>query len=346
MIKCGHFLGRFGLSRGLFKIVFRYNNSNYLSQTINGVEFENPIGLSAGFDKNAMTIDILPSIGFAFAEIGSVTLKPSEGNPKPHYRRLKKSKSILVYAGLNNDGIKVFTERVKSYKSSNRSNMRLDISVAKTNSPDSCTEKSGIEDYIGSLKLIKNSNIGDQITINISCPNAYGGEPFTTPEKLDKLIKQVAKLKINKPIYLKMPIDQEWSLFKKLVDVAIKYNITGLKIGNLAKDRKKAKLLDELPSDVPGNMSGKPTYDLSNELISNTYKYAGGKIIIVGVGGIFNAQDAYEKIKRGSNLLEIITGMIYEGPQIIGQINKELVELLKKDGYSHISQAIGSDYKK
>jgi dihydroorotate dehydrogenase (fumarate) len=198
---------------------------------------------------------------------------------------------------------------------------------------------------VSCLKKIKKASVGDMVTINISCPNAYGGEPFTTSERLEKLLKEVDKIGLKLPIFLKMPSDKPWPEFKKLIDTALKHKIAGLTICNLNKNRKSIKLKDELSDDIKGNLSGKPVFDLSNELISQTYKYCGNRLTIIGVGGIFSAKDAYEKIKRGATLVELITGMIFEGPMLIGQINAGLVELLEKDGYTHISQAIGAYHK-
>lgn len=346
LIITGRIIGRIGPLRWLLKAMWAYQNQSVLSQTLGGVFFRNPIGLSAGFDKDFRLLKVLPYLGFGFTEHGSMTYLASPGNPKPHYRRLKNSKSILVYAGLNNQGSKIIVGRIKAFKPNMKQFAPLDISVAKTNCNKTITDNTGIEDYISSLEAIKKANVGDQITINISCPNAYGGEPFTTPDRLEKLLAQVDKLKINKPIYLKMPSDLSWSEFKKLVDVALNHDIFGLKISNLAKDRKLVSQLDELDDEVPGNMSGKPVYELSNELINKSYGYCGKKLVIVGVGGVFSAKDAYEKIKHGSSLVELITGMIYEGPELIGEINLGLVKLLEKDGYTHIGQAIGEYHKR
>jgi dihydroorotate dehydrogenase len=140
-----------------------------------------------------------------------------------------------------------------------------------------------------------------------------------------------------------MPCDLPWPKFAKLLAVADKHKVTGLTISNLAKDRGLLKLMDPLPASVKGNLSGKPVWPLSNNLIKLTYKKYHRRFTIIGVGGIFTAEDAYTKIKLGASLVELITGLIYEGPQLIGKINHDLVDLLHRDGYTHISQAIGAD---
>lgn len=320
-----------------------YSNNSYLRQKVLGIQFINPVGLSAGFDKNFELLPLLKSVGFGFMEGGSLTFEPCIGNPKPWFYRLPKTKSLVVNAGLANEGVKTIIKRIMLYPKSTFDNFPINISVAKTNSKQASSETDAIEDYLGSLIQIKKSGVGDIITLNISCPNTYGGEPFTSPSRLEHLLKQVDRLHINKPIFIKMPSDLNWTEFDKLLQVVIKHQISGLTISNLAKDRGQIKLMDPLPKSVKGNLSGKPTWDLSNNLIKQTYQKYGDRFIIIGVGGIFSAEDAYTKIKLGASLVELITGIIFEGPQLVGRINYDLVKLLKKDGYKSVHEAIGSD---
>jgi len=320
-----------------------YSNNSYLRQKVFGIQFINPVGLSAGFDKNFELLPLLKSVGFGFMEGGSLTFEPCIGNPKPWFYRLPKTKSLVVNAGLANEGVKTIIKRIMLYPKSTFDNFPINISVAKTNSKQASSETDAIEDYLGSLIQIKKSGVGDIITLNISCPNTYGGEPFTSPSRLEHLLKQVDRLHINKPIFIKMPSDLNWTEFDKLLQVVIKHQISGLTISNLAKDRGQIKLMDPLPKSVKGNLSGKPTWDLSNNLIKQTYQKYGDRFIIIGVGGIFSAEDAYTKIKLGASLVELITGIIFEGPQLVGRINYDLVKLLKKDGYKSVHEAIGSD---
>ena len=341
MTNSGHLLGTNVVTKKLTSSVFNHKNKS-LVQVVDGVEYANPVGLSAGFDKNAKLTNILEHVGFGFTEIGSVTYNPYAGNPKPRLYRLKKSKGLVVYYGLKNDGVKNIAERIKK---ASAGKLILGISIAKTNAEYTSTEEGGIQDYFDCLKYLEDNNIGHYYTINISCPNTFGGEPFTTEEKLDKLLNKLSEVKTSKPIYIKMPINLPIEEFDKLLKVAVKYKINGVVIGNLTKVKDSDLIKDTIPEHVKGGISGKPTEKLCNELISYTYKNYGKQLTIIGVGGIFSAHDAYEKIKRGSTLLELITGMIFEGPQLIGEINHGLAELLKKDGYSNISQAIG-DYNK
>ena len=338
----GVLLGKFSITRNITRRVLNFSHP-CLSQNVFGMTFANPVGLSAGFDKNAQLIHVLPSIGFGFGEVGTVTLNPYEGNPKPRLYRLPKSRSIAVYYGLKNIGAEKVIEKLKKITKS-ASDYRFFISVGKTNSKETVTEDAGIEDYYQCLKKIIAAGVGDIYEINISCPNTFGGEPYINPERLEKLMRKLYTLPIHKPIVVKMPINLSWPDFDQLLQILVAYKVSGVVIGNLNKNHHDPSVLDKIPSGIKGGLSGKPTWELSNNLISKTYEKYHDKLVIIGVGGIFSAEDAYEKIKRGAQLVEIITGMIYQGPQLIGEINQGLSQLLERDGYSNISEAVGSDH--
>ena len=335
--RVGSVLGKLYLARKIARIFFHYKNPR-LEQTLHGIIFRNPVGLSAGFDKDGNLSTILPDVGFGYMQLGSVTHKAYEGNPKPRLHRLKKSKGIVVYYGLKNIGIFKILRKLKNKKR----RFPISFSVAKTNSRGAATTKLAIKDYISSLKAIKKSKLADLYTINISCPNAFGGEPFTSPEKLSKLLTAIDKLSLTAPIFIKMPINLAWQEFKSLLQVIIKHNVNGVIIGNLNKNHQHKTIKDPIPKSMEGGISGKPCEQLSNNLIEKSYKAYGKKLTIIGVGGIFSAEDAYKKIQLGASLVQLITGMIFEGPQLIGSINKGIVQLMKEDGFSSIKEAIGT----
>lgn len=343
IVKIGSRLQRYRPARYFIKTSWAYKNDELLGQNVAGIYFQNPVGLSAGFDKNFELARILKAIGFGFMEGGSLTYHKCEGNPRPWFHRLPNTKSLVVYAGLANNGVRTIIKTLNSYPSDTFKDFPLNISVAKTNSKETCTDEEAVADYVGSLKQLQKSKLGDMYTLNISCPNTYGGEPFTTPKRLESLLYSVDQLNIKIPLFIKMPAHLPWKEFKELLKVADKHDVQGLTISNLAKDRNQAKLLDPLPEKHKGNLSGKPTWDLSNDLIRQTYITYNKRFVIIGVGGIFSAEDAYTKIKLGASLVELITGMIFEGPQLIGQINKGISELLVKDGFQNVSEAIGID---
>lgn len=343
MLRTGHWVGKRASLRWLLNKQWAYHNPQALAQTVNGIHFINPVGLSAGLDKNFELPQVLKSIGFGFMEGGSLTYRPCDGNKRPWFYRLPRSKSLVVHVGLANDGVQKILQRLQTYPHDVFKNFPLNISVAKTNSPEVTQEADAIADYIGSLRLIKKSGLANMITLNISCPNAFGGEPFTEPGKLDRLLTATDAVGITQPIFIKMPSDLPWSSIDALLAVAARHTVAGVTIGNLTKDRHAAHLQDHLPTHILGGLSGKPTWERTNNLIRQTYQKYGERFTIIGVGGIFTAEDAYTKIRLGATLVELITGIIYEGPQLIGQINKGLAELLQRDGLTHISQAIGKD---
>lgn len=333
MTATGQLLGNNFLTRGLTSALFSYSNPS-LEQNILGIKFTNPVGLSAGFDKNARLTNILPSVGFGFAEVGTITGEECPGNPRPRLWRLKKSRGLVVYYGLKNDGCEEISTRLKNQTFA----IPIITSIGKTNNEATAETRAGIADYVKAYK--KFTGIGQIFDINISCPNAFGGEPFSDPVKLDKLLTEIEKVPTKKPVFIKMPADLKDAQLDDILQVVKKHKIAGFICTNLTKDRKNKKILDE---EVPkhGGISGKVVEELSNRLIQKIYQKTNGKYIIIGCGGIFSAEDAYKKIKLGASLVQLITGMIFEGPQLIGKINRGLVRLLKKDGYKNISEAIG-----
>jgi dihydroorotate dehydrogenase len=338
---------RFGNSRIMRAILRAFFVRKYanLQQNIAGIDFALPVGLSAGFDKNGELLGVLPTLGFGFTQVGTVTLHSYEGNPPPRLYRLPQSKSIVVYYGLKNEGVLPIMDRVRASRTSiPLENFPISISIGKTNSNATCTEEAGITDYVSCLQMVQDSGQGDFYTLNISCPNTFGGEPFTTPERLEKLLAAIQeKSKPNKPLFIKMPINLPWEEFHKLLEVCDQHGVDGVIIGNLNKNHTDPTVKDSIPDHVRGGLSGLPTKELSNNLIAKTYAMYGKRFVIIGVGGVFTAKDAYEKIRLGASLIQLITGMIYEGPQLIATINQGIARLLERDGFSHISEAVGID---
>ncbi len=330
------------LSRIIYKS-FAYENDS-LEQILWGISFKNPIGLSAGFDKDGKLFSVMGSVGFGFSEIGTMTYLPYEGNPTPRLYRLPKSKGLVVYYGLKNEGVNRVMGRLSKICSTHP--IPGVISIGRTNSMQNVSVENSIDDYFNCLKSCIEARVGEAYEINISCPNIFGGKFFTDPKSLDALLSRLYSLPIQKPVFIKMPINDPWPDFKKIVDVALSYKVDALTIGNLNKNKEDSSVVkDYIPEYVKGAISGKPTEKLSNELIAKTYEYCGDKIKIIGVGGIFNAKDAYEKICRGASLVELITGMVFEGPQLIGEINRDIKKFLERDGYANIAQAVGSRAK-
>lgn len=346
MIRTGRFVHVLRFVGPLLNLFWAHRGDARLHQTVFGMQFENPVGLSAGLDKNAEIIPMVEAIGFGFGTVGSITASASKGNARPLYHRLPKTKSLVVNAGLPNQGAAAINRRISRYSARIFERFHLVASVAKTNSPDTCTDEAGVADYVAGVKAMQSNPRVAMIELNISCPNAYGGEPFTRVEPLEQLLKEVDALNLTQSVTVKMPIDKPWEAFDELLAVIARHNVAAVTIGNLQKNRSAIELKDPLSDETPGNLSGKPCFEDSNNLIAKTYQKYGDTLKIIGVGGIFNAEDAYRKIKQGATLVELITGMIFTGPQLIGQINHDLSALLAADGYDNVAEAIGADNKK
>ena len=316
-----------------------------LNQSILDIDFSNPIGLSAGFDKNVQLTPLMSSVGFGFETGGSVTLGERKGNARPWFYRLPKTQSLVVHAGLANRGI--VNGEATIIKNSRRSkNLPLFISVAIVAKTSKETCQDAIIDAKNTILYILQHSLSKAIEINISCPNAGDEQPFTNPKMLDELLTELDKIERNLPFLIKMPQVSSLKEFDALLRIVDRHNIQGLTIANLVKDRSSVKLLEELPEEVKGGLSGAPTRKVSTAMVHYAYKKYAKRFTIIGVGGVFSAEHAYEKIRAGASLVGMITGVIFEGPQVVGKINKGLIKLLEEDGFTSITEAIGADHKK
>jgi len=342
IVDYGEKLGNLSVSRFLIRKMFFVQNKD-LSQEVDGINFQNPIGLAAGFDYEAKLTQILPNLSFGFQTIGTITNQAYEGNPKPRLGRLPKSKSLMVNKGFKNQGIRAIVKKLQK----SRFETPVGISIGKTNSTRGMTQEEAVSDIVSAFKIADSAKAPfSYYELNISCPNLFGKVSFYPPENLKELLQAVCALKLKRPLFIKMPIVKTDAEVKKMLDVIVRFPISGVIFGNVQGNRKDKSLdKEEVKRFAVGNFSGKPTEQRSNELISLAYKNYGKKLIIIGCGGVFSAKDAYKKIKLGATLVQLITGLIFEGPQLPAQINLELPELLKKDGFINISEAVGSDSK-
>ncbi len=306
----------------LLSTCFAYSDPK-LTKVIDGITFPNSIGLSAGFDYTAALTELTPHIGFGWHTIGTITLEPYEGNHRPRLGRFPNSKALLVNKGLKNDGV----EEVIRKLSRVTFHIPVGISIASTNKAFKTT-KEQVDDILQCFKALEAATLNHMYyELNISCPNTFGGEPFTTPKRLDALLKSIDELKLYRPLYIKMPIDQSQSATLKLLKVCDKHSVAGVIFGNLTKDHDNPTVTPEDRKrwrKSPGNLSGKPTWERSNACIALTKKHYPKRFTIIGTGGIFNGGDAAKKLELGADLVQLITGMIYRGPQLIGQMNHYL----------------------
>lgn len=335
----GEWIGGHDIFKKLISSQFKIENPT-LRQKLAGVEFSNPIGLAAGFDYEARLTQITPSIGFGFHSVGTITNSAFKGNPRPQLGRLPESQSLMVNKGFRNLGAQKTTEKLKKFSFE----IPVGISIGRTNSAK-LNQKQSIEDIIHAFNIFEKTQINNSYyELNISCPNLFGNVTFYTKNNLGNLLSEIDKLRLKKPVFIKMPISNSDREIQVMLDVIANHSPKGVIFGNLQRDRSHPSLIKrEVEKFKVGNFSGKPTFERSNELITLAYRNYKKRFVIVGCGGIFCAEDAYKKIKLGASLVQLITGMIFEGPQIISQINLGLIKLLKKDGYKNISQAIGVD---
>jgi dihydroorotate dehydrogenase len=316
-IASGEWAGKSAVLRKIFALSYGYRGPD-ISKVVDGIRYKTPALLSAGFDYNARLTRILSSFSYGGEEAGSITARPYEGNPKPRLTRLKKSQSILVNKGLKNDGVDKVIERLKAIP--RVEDYVVGISIGRTNDPSTSSTAEGIEDYATSFRKLNEQKVGDYYAINISCPNAYGGESFTTPELLSLLLGKLRETPCEKPVYLKMPINLPWEKFNGLLEAAAQFKINGVVIGNLNKNYEDLDFREEAPEKYRGGLSGKPCFKLSNELIEKTKTKWGERFTIIGCGGILSPEDAMEKFRRGADLVQLITGMIYKGPGLVKEI--------------------------
>lgn len=321
-IAIGEFSGKYAPLRFLMSSLYEYKGTP-LTKTVDGITYESPVLLSAGFDANARLTRVLRHLSFGGEEIGSTTAYPCAGNPRPHMTRLIRNKSIVVYKGLKNDGVDALIAKLNA--TPRTKGFVLGISIARTNVEESCADtEAGIADFALSYKKLNEANVGDYYTINISCPNAFAGETFNTPPLLTRLLDALKTIPTTKPVYIKMPINLDWTDFDELLAIIDTHQfVRGVVIGNLNKDYSELDHPEDAPKEFRGGLSGKPCFARSNELIRKTRAAYADRFTIIGVGGIFTPEDAMEKFAAGADLVQLITGMIFNGPGLPGAILKK-----------------------
>ncbi|OYU67685.1 MAG: dihydroorotate dehydrogenase (quinone) [Cytophagaceae bacterium BCCC1] len=289
-------------------------NRNFL-----GLDFKNPVGLAAGFDKNALWIDELDCLGFGFIEIGTVTPKPQEGNPKPRLFRLKKDEALINRMGFNNGGVE---EVVKNLKKRNSK-----IIVGGNIGKNKLTEnEDALSDYLITFKGMV--DYVDYFVVNVSSPNTPGLRDLQEKEPLKKILAalQIENQKHKKPVLLKIAPDLTDSQLDDIVEIVTETGIAGVIATNTTLSRANLKTDNaEVENIGAGGLSGKPLKDRSTQVIKYLSQKSGGNFGIIGAGGIYTAQDAKDKLEAGASLVQVYSGFIYEGPSIAKNINKELI---------------------
>tara|TARA_B100001123_G_C15333466_1_gene1032002 strand:- start:3934 stop:4983 length:1050 start_codon:yes stop_codon:yes gene_type:complete len=312
---------------------FSVENEEILKTTLFGKEISNPVGLAAGFDKNGEVYNEILKLGFGFVEVGTITPKKQYGNQKPRIFRLGKDHALINRLGFNNDGSEIIKRRIEN----NTPTGLLGINIGPNKETANMTN-----DFIECAETF--FPLGDYITINISSPNTEGLRDFHKSEILKELLSKInyirEKSNFNKSFILKISPDLKESYMSQIINLILEYKIDGIILTNTT-DGNRENLLDK-NKEEKGGLSGRPLRDLSTQFIKKFYQELKGKVPIIGVGGIDSGQSAFEKITAGATALQLYTGMIYKGPTIVKDIKKELIDILKKEGFKNIKEAVGS----
>ncbi len=316
-----------------------------IEQTLWGVKFPNPLGLAAGFDKDGVAANIWSSLGFGFAELGTVTFLAQPGNPCPRLFRLPQDRAALNRMGFNNQGAEALALRLSKKAECSRG-VPLGINLGK--SKVTSLEEAAI-DYLGSFRLLK--DWGDYFVVNVSSPNTPGLRSLQDSAQLSQIVAALQQENVSgKPILVKIAPDLEWDAIADVITLAQTYQLAGIIATNTTIRRdilqtKTLKATGNLVSEEAGGISGAPLRQRSTEVIRFIYKETQGKLPIIGVGGVFTAEDAWEKIAAGASLIQVYTGWVYEGPWMVSRILDGLLQKLQERGLTAISEAVGWEAK-
>ncbi|GJQ08878.1 hypothetical protein GpartN1_g669.t1 [Galdieria partita] len=312
-----------------------------------GRQFENPIGLAAGFDKHGECVDAMLSAGFGFVEVGSVTPEPQEGNPKPRIFRLEKDRAVINRCGFNSVGSSLVSERLRRRLAHIHSAQPGVVGVNLGKNKD--TEDSKLDYEKG---VVTFADIADYLVINISSPNTPNLRNLQQKNQLADLLEHVIAVrdaslkerspKARPPILVKISPDLTDEELQDIVDICLKLSVDGMVISNTTVQRPHDLVEAKLAAEK-GGLSGPPLKDISTSIIQKVYRMTDGRLVIIGVGGVSSAEDAYDKIRAGASLIELYTALAYEGPGIIRKIKTGLSELLQRDGFQSVQEAVGKN---
>jgi dihydroorotate dehydrogenase len=329
-----HTLAIKSLKFNLIPNVFDEHKNDSIFQTkIFGKDLDNPIGMAAGFDKNAEVYNALFKLGFGFVEVGTITPLKQYGNPKPRVFRLVEDEALINRLGFNNHGAEIVKDRIKRNKK---------LGLLGINIGPNKDSSDRLNDYLIGLKTFYDD--ADYITINISSPNTENLRTFHEGDKLQDLLKSIMEekknLNSNIPIAVKVSPDISKDQVSQISEILLEHEIKAIIVSNTSEANREK--LGNIQRHQKGGLSGKPIEEKSNILINEFYKLLKGKIKIIGVGGVDSGQSAYDKFIAGADFVQLYTGMVFNGPNIAGIIKKELKELLIRDGVKNYTEIIGN----
>ncbi|QDV09057.1 Dihydroorotate dehydrogenase (quinone) [Planctomycetes bacterium Poly30] len=349
-------LGRLGqlappLVRALYAPSLSAADRARLRVDVLGQSFPTPVGIAAGLDKNGELVRLWPGLGLGFCEVGSVSALPSAGNPKPRAFRLPEDEALINRMGLNNHGAEAIAARLA--RTGRPKDFRLAINIAKTHSPDILGD-AGIEDFVASTRALLPH--ADFLVLNVSCPNTAEGKTFESPEALAPLLDAVLTerarqgskvpvlVKLSPPAARTSDTVMDSGAIDALLDLVLERDIGGFVATNTASDRAglkhtSAARIEEIGR---GGLSGAPIRERANAMVRHLYRRVGDRAVIVGVGGIDSIESAYERVLSGASLIELYTGLVFQGPGLAGEIIEGLARCLERDGFESLQTAVGS----
>ena len=323
-----------------------YYSDSRLSQTLWNLKFENPVGLAAGFDKNAEAIGAWEHLGFGFAEVGTITAHAQSGNPQPRLFRLPSDRAVLNRMGFNNRGAAATAVDLQNYLQTHKLNIPLGINLGKSKITEITDAKL---DYAESLRSLY--DFGDYFVVNVSSPNTPNLRDLQATDQLCAILAELNPINTqNKPILVKIAPDLNDADIIEVVKASQAYGVAGIIATNTTISRQNLTtthlaITGKPVTEEAGGISGQPVRDRSLEVINLIWQTTQGNLPIIGVGGIFTADDAWQKITAGAAIVQVYTGLIYEGPMIVKQILQGLVAKLEANGLENIQQAIGLAHK-
>ena len=306
-----------------------------LRQELFGLSFPNPVGLAAGFDKQAHAVPVWANLGFGFAEVGTITAEPQPGNPKPRIFRLPGDRAVINRLGFNSDGAAVVARRLAAWEETGRAHrIPLGVNIGKTK-----VAEDAAADYVAAFTRVARN--ADYIAVNVSSPNTPGLRDLQERDALETLLSRLAAANhvqgLATPILVKIAPDLDHGALEAIVGIARDRGVSGLIVANTTIGRTGA--TSPLIAEA-GGMSGAPLRDLAKEVVRQVYALSGG-LPIIGVGGIFSAADAWAKILAGASLVQVYTGFVYEGPGLPRRINRELLTLMEQAGVRSLAEVVG-----
>jgi dihydroorotate dehydrogenase len=317
-----------------------------LTVRIGPLTFPNPVGLAAGFDKNAVAPRVISAFGFGFMEVGAVTAQAQPGNPKPRLYRLPEDHALINRLGFNNEGAAAIARKLESLRARGAMpGVPVGINIGRTKIVET---KDAVVDFLAAFEMLFPH--GDFFTLNVSSPNTPNLRDLQEKTLLRELLAAVqgknralaTRANIGpKPVFVKIAPDMEFPQVDEIIEVVEAAKLTGIVATNATAFMRKG--LKSSAGREPGGLSGRPITKVVTSFISHIYRATQGRMPIIGVGGIFNAEDAYDKIKAGASAVQIYTGWVYEGPGAVKRINRDLLKLLERDGLRHISEAVGME---